>query len=127
MVTSTNRVLRIVGEVKESPGGDDALVAVLDGTLSGFSIHARIVRYVGYGERDGIPVITVTEAELVSVAMSPHSADGPCLIERCCDVVPAYRVQAEWQERERLLRSLRPVPSLAAETGYAWEVGFGPR
>jgi len=127
-VSTTDRLLRITGEVKDSPAGDTALNAVLDGTLRGFSVEARIRRYSEHGERDGIPIIRVTQADLVAVAMALDPADPLCVIDRASDEVPAASVQAEQDAREAVLGALRPVPKLMeGESEYRWGLGFGPR
>jgi hypothetical protein len=85
-------------------------------------------RLIDYGERDGIPVITVSEAELVAVAMALEPADPGCVIDRACDVLPRLLAEVDREAREAVLRNLRPVPRLVqAEAEYRWGIGSGPR
>jgi hypothetical protein len=107
-------------EVYDTPGGDLALEGVLHATLRGFSVHARILRSRTDGERDGIPVITVLEAELVGASLSPEPADPEAIFTRACDLPIEWQLREEAEEREHVLRSLRPAPALVREvSGYS--------
>jgi hypothetical protein len=86
-------------EVYDTPGGDLALEGVLHATLRGFSVHARILRSRTDGERDGIPVITVLEAELVGASLCPEPADLEAIFTRACDLPIEWQLREEAEER----------------------------